>query len=49
MAFVTAVGRDWVLLRSRGDAVGLAPVFTAFERQCFPDGAKTGEFDDAAK
>jgi hypothetical protein len=49
VAFVTALGEDWVLLRVHGDADGLVSVFTRFEWECFLDGAKNGEFDDAAR
>lgn len=46
VAFVTARGEDWVLLRVQ-DNDGLVSVFTRFEWECFLDGAKKGEFDDA--
>jgi hypothetical protein len=49
VAFVSARGTDWVLLRSRENADGLVSVFTSFEWECFLDGAKKGEFDDAAR
>ena len=49
VAFVSARGADWVLLRSQGNASGLVSVFTRFEWECFLDGAKKGEFDDAAR
>jgi len=38
-----------VLLRSREDDDSLISVFTSFEWECFLDGAKKGEFDDAAR
>lgn len=49
VAFVSARGTDWVLLRSQESADGLVSVFTIFEWECFLDGAKKGEFDDAAR
>ena len=49
VAFVSAAGADWVLLRSQESADGLVSVFTSFEWECFLDGAKNGEFDDAAR
>ncbi len=49
VAFVSARGTDWVLLRTREDSGGLVSVFTRFEWECFLDGAKNGEFDDAAQ
>jgi len=48
VAFVTARGDDWVLLRVNGEASGLISVFSRYEWDCFLDGAKNGEFDDAA-
>jgi hypothetical protein len=49
VAFVSAAGADWVLLRSQESAGGLVSVFTIFEWECFLDGAKKGEFDDAGR
>jgi hypothetical protein len=49
VAFVSAHGADWVLLRVRENPGGLVSVFTRFEWECFLDGAKNGEFDDAAR
>jgi hypothetical protein len=49
VAFVTAHGADWVLLRVRGDTTSLISVFSRFEWDCFLDGARKGEFDDAAR
>lgn len=37
---------DWVLMRTTSPA-GPVLVFTRFEWECFLDGAKSGEFDDA--
>jgi hypothetical protein len=49
VAFVTAHGADWVLFRVLGDDEGLISVFSRFEWECFLDGAKKGEFDEAAR
>jgi hypothetical protein len=40
---------DWVLLRVAGDASGRVLVFDRNEWACFLDGARNGEFDDAAR
>lgn len=39
---------DWVLLRVTGDPEGRVLVFDRNEWVCFLDGARNGEFDDAA-
>ncbi len=39
---------DWVLLRVAGDRAGRILVFDRNEWECFIDGARNGEFDDAA-
>ena len=39
---------DWVLMRVTGDADGRVLVFDRHEWECFLDGARQGEFDDAA-
>lgn len=39
---------DWVLMRT-GSPSGPVLVFTRFEWECFLDGVKKGEFDDAAQ
>ena len=39
---------DWVLMRVTGDADGRVLVFDRHEWECFLDGARKGEFDDAA-
>jgi hypothetical protein len=39
---------DWVLMRVAGDAAGRVLVFDRNEWDCFIDGARNGEFDDAA-
>ena len=40
---------DWVLMRVAGDPVGRILVFDRNEWECFIDGARNGEFDDAAE
>jgi Domain of unknown function (DUF397) len=40
--------RDWVLMRVAGDPDGRILVFDRHEWECFVDGARNGEFDDAA-
>jgi hypothetical protein len=39
---------DWVLMRVAGDAAGRVLVFDRNEWECFIDGARNGEFADAA-
>ncbi len=39
---------DWVLMRVAGDPAGRVLVFDRNEWECFIDGARKGEFDDAA-
>jgi hypothetical protein len=39
---------DWVLMRVAGDADDRVLVFDRHEWECFLDGARNGEFDDAA-
>ena len=39
---------DWVLMRVAGDHAGRVLVFDRNEWECFLDGARNGEFDDAA-
>jgi Domain of unknown function (DUF397) len=39
---------DWVLMRVVGDRAGRVLVFDRNEWECFIDGARKGEFDDAA-
>ena len=39
---------DWVLMRVAGDSAGRVLVFDRNEWECFIDGARNGEFDDAA-
>jgi len=38
---------DWVLMRVDGDADGRVLVFSRLEWECFIDGARKGEFNDA--
>lgn len=40
---------DWVVVRVDGDSSGLVSVFDRNEWECFLDGARNGEFDDAAQ
>jgi hypothetical protein len=40
--------QDWVLMRVAGDPDGRILVFDRNEWECFVDGARKGEFDDAA-
>jgi hypothetical protein len=39
---------DWVLLRMAGDQAARILVFDRNEWECFIDGARNGEFDEAA-
>lgn len=39
---------DWVLMRVAGDPAARILVFDRNEWECFIDGARNGEFDDAA-
>lgn len=51
IAFVggPAPGRvQWVLMRVAGDAEGRVLVYDQNEWECFLDGVRNGEFDDAA-
>jgi hypothetical protein len=47
VAFVDASGERWVLMRIAGDPDGRVLVYDRHEWECFVDGAKKGEFDDA--
>lgn len=49
IAFVSARGANWVLLRVRDNPDGLVSMFTRFEWECFLDGVKSGEFDKPAR
>lgn len=48
VAMVQAAGQLWVLTRIAGDPSGLVLVYDRYEWECFLDGARKGEFDDAA-
>jgi hypothetical protein len=39
---------DWVLMRVAGDPAGRILIFDRNEWECFLDGVRNGEFDDAA-
>jgi hypothetical protein len=41
-------GAEWVLMRVAGDPGQRVLVFDRHEWECFLDGARNGEFDDAA-
>lgn len=50
VAFVDAPGQPggvWVLLRTAGDRGGPILVYDRHEWECFLDGVRGGEFDDA--
>jgi hypothetical protein len=47
VAFVRALGERWVLTRVAGAPHGRILVYNLLEWECFLDGAKAGEFDDA--
>lgn len=40
---------EWVLMRVAGDPAGRVLVYDRFEWECFLDGVKKGEFDDATE
>jgi hypothetical protein len=40
-------GVDWVLMRVAGDPAGRVLVYDCHEWECFLDGVRKGEFDDA--
>jgi Domain of unknown function (DUF397) len=51
VAFVAGAadsGTEWVLMRLSGDAEGRVLVYDRNEWECFLDGVRGGEFDDAA-
>jgi uncharacterized protein DUF397 len=48
VAFTHALGQQWALMRLTGDPAGRISVFSRFEWDCFLDGVRNGEFDDAA-
>ena len=41
------VGGEWVLMRVTGDSAGRVLVYDRHEWECFLDGARKGEFDEA--
>lgn len=45
---IALTSKDWVLMRVAGDPDGRVLVFDRHEWECFLDGARKGEFDDAA-
>ena len=49
VAFVRepGTGKEWVLMRVAGDPDGRVLVYDRNEWECFLDGVKKGEFDDA--
>ena len=47
-AATPAAAREWVLMRVAGDPEQRVLVFDRHEWECFLDGARNGEFDDAA-
>jgi uncharacterized protein DUF397 len=50
VAFTNAVTNgSWVLMRVTGDPERRVLVFDRHEWECFLDGARNGEFDDAAE
>jgi len=52
IAFVggsAGVGPEWVLMRVAGDPEGRVLVYDRNEWECFLDGTRGGEFDDAAR
>ncbi|MQA26699.1 MAG: DUF397 domain-containing protein [Micromonosporaceae bacterium] len=48
VAFVSGLGQPWVLMRVAEDPDGRVLVYDRREWEAFVDGAKKGEFDDAA-
>jgi len=42
-----ALAGDWVLMRVAGDPSGRVLVYDRHEWECFLDGVRNGEFDDA--
>jgi Domain of unknown function (DUF397) len=49
VAFVGEPQPQWVLLRVAGDPDGRVLVYDRHEWDCFLDGVRHGEFDDAAR
>jgi hypothetical protein len=48
VAFADARGERWVLMRVADDPSGRVLVYDRHEWECFVDGVRKGEFDDAA-
>ena len=48
IAFAGALGQRWILMRVADDPERRVLVYTEAEWDAFLDGAKKGEFDDAA-
>lgn len=48
VAMLDVEGERWVLTRMAGDQAGPVLAYDRHEWECFLDGAKGGEFDDAA-
>ncbi len=48
IAFTCVNGQHWTLMRVCDDPSSRVMVFSRFEWDCFLDGARNGEFDDAA-
>ena len=48
VAFTKVGGQEWVLMRLSEDPDQRISVFSRFEWDCFLDGVRNGEFDDAA-
>ena len=48
IAFAVVDSVDWILMRVAGDPDQRVLVFDRNEWDCFLDGARNGEFDDAA-
>lgn len=48
VAFTWAAGQQWALMRVSGDPDQRVLLFSRLEWDCFLDGARKGEFDDAA-
>jgi hypothetical protein len=47
VAKLPGVGPQWVLMRVAGDPEGRVLVYDRNEWECFLDGVRAGEFDDA--
>lgn len=48
VAQASVTGTEWVLMRVAGDPDGRVLVYDRNEWECFLDGVRAGEFDDAA-